>query len=220
MLQVLVLPSSGGWELPSVALPGLEGDSWWREATAINAAFGALLGWTVTTQYCAGVDTFTPGTGSLFVLEVHDLAPALPVGGRWVDRVELEALHLALPAHRSVLQAGFAEVTQGLDVTGRLAWTRPGWFATAATWIEEQLHGCGLAPVGPVEQVRTWHWSCILRVPTTEGAIYLKAAPPMYTYEPVLTQNLAEGYSERLPPVLAVEPQRACFLAHWVTNSS
>lgn len=212
MLQVLMLPASGGWDLPSVTLRGLEGDSWWREVAPVNEAFGALLGWRVTTRSCAGVDTFTPEVGTLFVLELHDLAPAVPRGGRWVDVVGLEALPLAIPAHRSVLLAEFATMTRDLEMTGRLAWTRPGWFTTAAMWLEEHVHAHGLAPVGPVEQVRTWHWSCILQVATTEGVVYLKAAPPIYVYEPVLTQALAQEYPERLAPVLAVEPAQGWLL--------
>jgi hypothetical protein len=210
--RVLLLPTAGGWALPRARLPQPVGDSWWREAALINPAFGELLGWPLTTRYCAGVDVSSPGAGNLFVMEVHDPAPALPAGARWLELADLEDLPLAIPPQRAVLQAGWAEATGHGDAPGHLAWTRRGWFATAAAWIAEQLHARNLAPTGPVEQVRTWPWSCILRVPTTTGVVYFKAAPPLYTYEPVLTKALADAYPARIPSVLAVEATQGWLL--------
>jgi hypothetical protein len=98
----------------------------------------------------------------------------------------------------------------------RVPWARAGWHATATAWIHQTLAGLGITPRGPVEQVRTWWLSCLLRLPTSVGVVWLKAAPPIYRFEPRLTQALAAAYPGLVPPVLAIEPERGWLLMRHV----
>jgi Phosphotransferase enzyme family len=63
---------------------------------------------------------------------------------------------------------------------------------------------------GPVQQLRAWELSCILRAPTASGDVYLKAVPdsPLFVNEPVVTGALAALFPDHVPAPLAVDAGR------------
>ena len=97
---------------------------------------------------------------------------------------------------------------------------RPGWFATASTWIGERLHDAGLSATGPIEQLNNWGISCVLRVPTAAGDHFFKAIPSgsgnapvagaglLFANEPALLAALAARFPEHVPAPLAVDRER------------
>src|SRR4051812_31486720 len=60
----------------------------------------------------------------------------------------------------------------------RLRWARPGGVDALVAWADEYV-----ARTGPAEQIRTWNLSCILRLPTADGPVWLKAVPPFFAHE-------------------------------------
>ncbi len=96
----------------------------------------------------------------------------------------------------------------------RPAWARPGWFDGAAAWIRARLAERGTAVVAPLEQVRSWSLSCVLRAPTERGAAYFKAAadPPLFAHEPRVVAALAARYPAHIPTPLAVDAGRRWLL--------
>jgi hypothetical protein len=61
----------------------------------------------------------------------------------------------------------------------------------------------------PVEQHRSLTISCLLRVNTTSGGLFMKASPPeMFAVEATLTHALAERYPGHVPTLLATDPGR------------
>jgi len=70
----------------------------------------------------------------------------------------------------------------------------------------------GMPPTGPAEQLRSWQRSAILRLPTAEGPVYLKAVPPIFAHEPALTAALAAADPARFPRPVAVDPARGWLL--------
>jgi aminoglycoside phosphotransferase (APT) family kinase protein len=63
---------------------------------------------------------------------------------------------------------------------------------------------------GPVEQVRVWELSCVLRAPTTAGDVWFKTniASPLFVNEGVVMRALAELFPDRVPAPLAVDSER------------
>src|SRR2546426_4518967 len=114
----------------------------------------------------------------------------------------------------------------------RPPWARRGWFAETESWIKAQLARLNYTIVAPIEQVRTWGISCVLRVPTTTGNVYFKAIPTsfmqkdtaisssdtpgrlplFFTHEPMLIQSLAAWYPHNMPTVLAMEREQCWML--------
>jgi len=219
--RILLLDGEHGWMLPAVTVPLTPTDHRWRDTARVNRAIDDLLGITVTTRECVYVSAFpAPGMhgNAVFVVEARDQNGDVPVParGRWVSAAELDVAALAVPAHRPALRRWLTDTASAS--VARLPWTEAGWFAEAVAWIEAQLRAHGLDASGPVEQVRSWFLSAILRVPTTVGDLYFKAAPPLYAHEPTVTQAVAARAPALAPRVLAVETERRWLLMEGIAG--
>ena len=76
----------------------------------------------------------------------------------------------------------------------RMPWARPGGVARLAEWADDHVDR-----TGPAEQIRTWNLSCVLKLPTADGPVWLKAVPPFFGHEGAVMQLLGG----LVPPVLA-----------------
>ena len=181
---------------PTITVPVPPTDSWWRETAVVNRAVREQMGLHATVLYCAAFDD-TPGERTAtYALEVQD--------PQWE------------PAGNLMWAAFDDAATVAWDKYAKLGdsntWSRPGWFGEASQWLEEKVGERGWSLVGEVEQVRSWFLSSILRAETTGGVVYLKAALPMYRYEPALTERLSWSYPSLLPEVLAIDNERRWLL--------
>jgi hypothetical protein len=66
--------------------------------------------------------------------------------------------------------------------------------------------------VTAIEQLEVADWSCILRIHTEKGALYLKCCDPAFAHEPALTRALSHLWPDTVPRVLAIESQRGWML--------
>jgi hypothetical protein len=71
----------------------------------------------------------------------------------------------------------------------------------------------------PVEQLRTWQRSCVLRVPTSTGNLIFKASPAMFGEEPRITKFLAQEYPTNFPEVLAIDARKGWTLMRELVGS-
>jgi hypothetical protein len=104
-----------------------------------------------------------------------------------------------------------ADLTGADPVDGR-DWTIPGWWTRATDWLTEQVRATSLGPVRAIEQIRTWEFSCVLRVHTDRSELYFKALPHSYAHEPRLAQHLAEHHPDFVPQVLATDERERWLL--------
>ncbi len=203
---VLLCETEAGWTLPRHAE---------TDVPKINRAMRKLLPGLDVTYLRVAYDHYQDEEREeqhiVYAMENHSPAWKPSAGGAWISCGELRELPLAVSEHRAVLEEWFAELVSGQVPAKRVPWARPGWYAGALTWIAEQLRAHRYQLSGPIEQVRMRVWSCVLRVPTTAGDLYFKAAPSSFAYEPTLTAGLAQIWPAHLPVVLAVDPAR-----HWM----
>ncbi|HEX8728986.1 MAG TPA: phosphotransferase [Ktedonobacterales bacterium] len=148
----------------------------------------------------------------IFALETHGAVGALPGGSLWIGRADLADLALADDEQRAALERWFAEAERGVIPAERAPWERPGWFAVATEWIDEQVAQFGWQSVGPYAQLHARGWSSVLRMPTTGGDVYFKAVTQPFAFEPPLTALLAELRPAESPRVLAVDRDRRWLL--------
>lgn len=201
--RALLLREEAGWTLPRHHAD---------DPKEINAAMREQLGLTTTVLSCVYdryQDQEREEQHRVYALENHSLDVLLPANGRLIDRAELANLPLAVADHRGVLEAWFAE--DGAYYQKRLLWMRPGWFASATAWIDEQLARLGYVRTAPIEQLVAKSWSTVLRVSTTQGNLYFKAPAPAFAFEPALTMLLTQLVPAQVPPVLMIDGQR-----HWM----
>jgi hypothetical protein len=233
--RILLLSEPPGWRLPSFQRDEPTDRSQIEEPAhvrAISAAMQRQLGLDPLVLYCASqqVDRAHARQEMIYVLELRSPAWIPPAGTRWVGQDTLAHLELALPEQRAVLATCLHDSEELPPL--RPPWARRGWFAAAESWIQEHLARLNSPMVAPIQQVRTWGLSCVLRVPTITGTLYLKAIPTscrqqrpplpssgtlgrlplFFTHEPMLIQSLAAWYPHHLPTVLAMEREQCWML--------
>jgi hypothetical protein len=109
----------------------------------------------------------------------------------------------------------------------RRPWEERRWLTEAIAWVDARLRESGLTRTGPVEQVKHWALSSVVRVPTTAGNLYLKTAAfagdqhgpgnaPAGTFlfanEAKLLKGLAARFPNDVPRLIAGDPDRVLLL--------
>lgn len=128
------------------------------------------------------------------VMLLLDAGAPAPPGHRWVPRTALRGM------------GGAAERWIERTVDRRPPWFRPDWYPRAVEYVDRALSSLGLGRVGPIEQVRHWSMSAVLRAKTTDGLVYLKAVAGPLRREPRVNQVLAQRWPNSVPSVLAHDP--------------
>jgi hypothetical protein len=163
----------------------------WHVISHVNEAVRELAGIEATTLRCLANERVDESR----VVRVYELEAHEPMDG--VDPGAVDDL----PAE--ALARWRAEPDPELGVE----WALPGWYDRAVAWIGGQVD-----VAGPIEQLRTWSISMVLRVPTPNGDVYFKAVPPLFAAEPALTRELGRRQPGRAPTVLAADLDRRWML--------
>lgn len=85
----------------------------------------------------------------------------------------------------------------------RADWATAEGLRSALGWAEEALRASGRAPVGPVEQVKTWNLSGLFRFPTASGPAWLKTTPHFGACEAQVIGLFGSVDATLVPTVLA-----------------
>jgi hypothetical protein len=207
--RLLVVPDGNGkWTLPRWRDTD---DHHWQAVNHVNATVRHTWGLKVTTLRCLCNRRNVKGRRDcrIYEMETHGGIPkTLPMNARWVSENDINTLEISEPEHRLLMRSWFLDVSAPEPHHSRAPWMRRGWIAHAVSWMLDQLARLAILPTGPVEQLRIWHRSAILRVPTNEGFVYFKALPPATPVAETLAFELISSYAEFLPSHLAVDPQR------------
>jgi Phosphotransferase enzyme family len=172
---------------------------------ALRAALLTQLGLDapILELYRPGESAQEEPSSSLLVIEPIAVDRLLPVAHEWssVHDVDLAAIPEVVRA-RAVQWLNEATGISPVPAL-RAAWSRPGWQARATQWIDEALATVGRARSAPVEQMRLWGISTLLRAPTRQGNVWLKAAYPPFAAEPRTTRLVAQWFPDRVPRIVA-----------------
>jgi hypothetical protein len=200
---LLVLPSG----LPRLSVAD---EFWFPDVDAPVRALRSELGIEACVLTC--LDD-RPGETSYLMVSVG----SVPSDAQWVTSSTFDDPLVAAAREQLALPA---------DSPVTPAWTRPGWYAEAMPWIDEQLSAAGTPRTGVPAQVRSWGLSNVLRCPTSKGDVYFKALahastirpahadalPLLFAHEPVLLQKLSEARPGEVPAPLAIDEERAWML--------
>lgn len=212
--SLLVFGGAAGATLPILEL---EENAWSGNAsTRLQEMLRRELGLDNAILWCAleQVDSAAHQTLIVFAVELQDDYPILPAGTFWIDRAGLASLSLGQPEQRAILDRILHELEPGVAPPERPAWSRPGWYARAHSWIAARLGEIGYALTGPIAQVKVWSLSVVLRAPTASGDFYFKQAArlPLFADEPRLLQALTSRYPAFIPTPLAIDLDRGWLL--------
>lgn len=206
----LLLQGAQGWSLPAMH----EGRRrLWQELGHLHAWLEQQLHVPATIVRCVDL-AYQPDrelVSKVYGALLRDQAWQPPAGARWVDQAQLAELPLANEAHRELLTTWFLWCT-GAAPALRVPWYQPDWYGQALAWATAELTRLGLPPTGAPTQVRSWQRSAILRFPTAQGEIYMKAVLPIFRHEPALTAALAAQHPGYVAQPLALDPARGWLL--------
>lgn len=208
----LVQSQADGYQLPKVLI----NQAWHAPLESIRAILRTQYGLkTVVLQQLAAVRDETVSVTTLLYLltaVVDGWQPRADL--QWVGRAALDQVNFSQPAHQVALAARLAERETGMLPALRVPWARQGWQGQAEAWITTQLTHQGCSLTGPIEQIKSWFISCILRAPTSQGTVYFKVMNPsaLMVDEATVTGALARLFPDQMPRVLAVEPTRGWLL--------
>ncbi|MDH3605287.1 MAG: aminoglycoside phosphotransferase family protein [Candidatus Tectomicrobia bacterium] len=204
---ILMMPAEGGWALPSLQAESRMG---LRYTGSINELIAQYLGVRTTVLRYADIRDAPPHLEALGLLETHSPDWQPPPAWRWIDADAVRSLNLVQSQYQPILAESLAELSDAPAPPE--PWTRPGWFAQAEAWIIAQLDRLNRIRVAPIEQLSSWSLSCILRVRTFTGTVYMKALPPVIKHEPMFMQTLAQQFPDHIPTPLAVDPDQGWML--------
>jgi hypothetical protein len=91
-------------------------------------------------------------------------------------------------------------------------WSSEAWREQAVGWIDRRLAEAGLERAGEVEQTRVRPWATVLRAPTGDGAVWMKAAGPATAFEAGLYGLLAREAPDDVLAPIALDPARGWML--------
>jgi hypothetical protein len=122
----------------------------------------------------------------------------------WVGSEEYEKFRRSSPGAFDPLEAWLRQMEAGGPGAQR-PWERPGWFDNARNWMQHELDRLHIQATGSVEPFMAFRLaSCVLRVPTAEGYVYLKASLRQEPLEAILTRALAQRWPDWIPAPLAI----------------
>lgn len=200
--RLLVIREDGGWTLPQYR----PDEHHFGVVGHINTHMAQQYGLQTVVLRCLGEhrDEADERVRRYYALEMlSTMRQAQPV--EWLDASTL--IH-QLPEDQAEWLVAWQHWTQrGEEI--HAPWMQPGWFAEAQMALRDFADRMDMSPGGPVEQVRVWARSAVLRLHTEQDDLYLKAVPVMFGHEPVITRVLALRYPGRAPEVRAVNVEKA-----------
>lgn len=210
--KVLLGSNQNNYYLPHVEI---RKRIWSGDLQAIKKAIEQELSISVNVLHYASyhVDQEQRKIKGIYVLEQHNPTEEIQLG-TWYDHQTLASLSCIEPEQKSIIEGYLIDLENDRIPELRPPWVRKGWFREASTWIEEQLEKIDYKQIAPIEYVRSWSISCVLRVQTTAGTLYFKESAtflPLFCDEPLVTKELASLFPNHLPNIINIDCQR-----HWM----
>ncbi|CAN5558171.1 hypothetical protein BH10CHL1_BH10CHL1_33630 [soil metagenome] len=206
--QLLLLQDGAYWRLPRLESADTSRPLLYK----INDEVRQKLGIEVTNLRLVAeqTDKATHQIRQIYLQENHSLHEEPPVDGRWVGAIDLDTLTFSLPEQRAIIEQWLIETASGKVSSLRAAWMRPGWHAEATAWIQTTLEQLGYHLSGPIQEIKNWVISRVLRAPTDQGDFYFKVSggSPLFVNEARVIQGLAQCFPDRIPAPRAIDAAR------------
>jgi hypothetical protein len=81
-----------------------------------------------------------------------------------------------------------------------------------SSWLQTRLAELNYTISAPIEDFFSSPTSHVLRIPTTQGNLYLKECSPLFHYEPALSQTISHLAPAHSSHILLIDEERCCML--------
>jgi hypothetical protein len=200
--QVLLRAADGRWELPRFAVHACEDAHTWdpsgvAESIRREAGVHVVPSYAMETRAPAlVVAAFEASAGQGEPAQGWGWVGAEGVGGRLGDEVQ------------SSLVADHFAGQQLCVETGMVPWLRAGWSDEVETWVRAELGARGIALTSSPELVTTRFVGRVLRLETSAGRMYFKAASHVFCREVVIAVEVAAWQAAHVPRLVAADVTR------------
>lgn len=200
--KFLVIKHSEGWSPPQLKVPG-DGTLMYKPAI-INHGMMRKYGFRTTVLR----HILSSSTYHCIELELH-ASSQRNMQAVWMGRENYTQFSRQDSAGDDPFERWLEERESGTVSPLRSPWEQPGWYREAEQWMTEKLVGQGIQATGSVQQFKAgWPVSCLLRVATSEGQVYFKAAYDKPPGEARITSALAGRWPEIVPKPMATDEDR------------
>ncbi|MEO5952167.1 MAG: aminoglycoside phosphotransferase family protein [Chloroflexia bacterium] len=205
--QILLQQTEGGWTIPLFQLKS----SWTPYVAYINDAVKEQFNINAVVRYTPHVQVERP-EGQRQVSVIYVLLPP-PAdwtpheNTRWATLDEYRSLSVANDWPTPHIEAYFADEQSGVIPALRPPWGRKGWYEEISDWVSTQLALHNIHLKEPLHQLKQWDISSVLKAPTDNGDIYVKAIPAYFASEPRITAGLARIFPGIVPDPIATWEQ-------------
>ena len=162
---------------------------WWADVEPVTRHLGELLGTPATVLRLVDVEGGHSPAGGLVSYHV-ELGEPPPRDPGWLPVDADEVAAMAAPHPR------------------RAAYACPGGPGADLRWADGVLASLGRPRTGRATQVKTWNLSCVHRIPTADGAVWLKVVNPWQSPEAVVLAAVAAIDPELVTNVLGADPPK------------
>ena len=94
----------------------------------------------------------------------------------------------------------------------QLLWKDSAWQKQAHEWIRTEAERHSIQITGEIEQPHVYHWSTVMRIPSSDGLIFFKATAGETLHEIALTEKLADWFPACVPKLIAIDTARGWML--------
>jgi len=196
--EILLSPKGSDWALPKVEIRKFR-----RIAEQLTAE--ARKGWEVETCCLVALNSQIPGNGEgmrCALLECAKNNQKAPAGTYWMP-VDV-ASQCSNAEEAALIRKAFAELNLYAKGEKPGPFAKPGWLRQLFQWTYEQIAPLGLRLTGEFRQYNASPTFSLIRLETTDGAIWFKAAGEPNAHELPVTLLLARLFPNHLPRILGV----------------
>lgn len=200
--RILLHETAAGWSLPSMTWTERH---FWQTTLEVNRRCYSETGIRAVALRCVSIAESDDTERFVYEMDTLQLPDSAGESGCWVTLTELSNMQIVPASDREFIERWLQEQETGIVPELRPAWSRPGWFFAASKLIEHALVARQRRLAGPIEQIRTWGRSTVLRAHTSSGDVYFKAVPPMFAHEVVVTGYLAARFPDAGVATIAID---------------
>jgi len=200
--EVLVVPDSGGFALPSVEIP-----RWQRAAENITGAVKAKWGEEVVCLFELNNLPGTRDSGIHYQVAEHWRTVGVPtIPTKWLPVAGLSKDSLIGADDNLAIQRSRAQCSEGGKTSPVGPFAALGWFKEVRTWVEEVVEPLGFHVNGNFRQLNASPTFSLIRFETDGPALWFKAVGEPNQREFPITCALSRLFPCYVPGVVATRP--------------
>jgi hypothetical protein len=214
--EVLLSVHDPDWSLPRLCVPAASRPA--RQLVAgVSENFG-LATYCLWTEIAPATPEF-PSPARYAVLELLPHGDQTPILSTWVSTAAAASEAKLSASDRAVIRTSLEKVNRCVAEPQSGPFARVGWIEDLWPWVRDQIEPLGWRTTGRFQQFNASPTFSLLRIGTTDGAVWFKATGEPNTYELPISVVLNRIFPNYVPRILGVHPTWNAWLSEEAPGS-